>query len=162
MMTVPLKQAEAGIDEMKHQIEIKGGSHITHGMEGMDWEALAQIYSRARGKLRKATDVREAFHNSYAAVFAWQNGELIGAARALSDGVYFATVVDVAVDPPFQGEGVGTAMMEALLGRLPFDKVYLTSVMGKERFYEKFGFRPETGAMGLESAAAVVESALAS
>ena len=40
-------------------------------------------------------------------------------------------------------------MMTELLRRLKVQKVYLTTVPGKEGFYEKLGFLPQTNAMGL-------------
>jgi len=40
-------------------------------------------------------------------------------------------------------------MMKELLRRLPVQEVYLTTVPGKEGFYEKLGFLQQTNAMGL-------------
>lgn len=39
--------------------------------------------------------------------------------------------------------------MEELLAKLPFERIFLTSVFGKEAFFEKFGFFRQTNAMGL-------------
>ncbi len=122
---------------------------ITHDLERTDWMALSELYRRAQNKNRKADDLKIAFMNSFATVHAYRNTQVIGAARAISDGIFCSTVVDVAVEPNQQGLGIGTAMLEALLKRLPGDKVYLTSASGREGFYERLGFRPEGGAMGL-------------
>ena len=89
-----------------------------------------------------------AFRNSHAVVFAHKDGELVGAARALSDGKYYASIFDVAVAPEHQRCGVGASMVQALLARLPVERVFLTSVFGKEGFYERFGFLRQTNAMG--------------
>ena len=124
---------------------------ITHGIQGIDWKEVAAVYERARTCRRAPEELEAAFSNSFATVFAWRGGKVIAAARALSDGVYCATVVDVAVHPDHQRLGIGTGMMAALLSRLPFDKIYLTAVQGKEGFYEKFGFQRQNGAMGLYS-----------
>ena len=124
---------------------------ITHGLDGVDWQDVATLYEQARTCRRSPDELEAAFSNSFATVFLWRGGRVVGAARALSDGVYCATVVDVAVHPAHQKRGLGTAMMEALLDRIPFDKVYLTAVQGKEGFYEKFGFQRQNGAMGLYS-----------
>lgn len=124
---------------------------ITHGIDGVDWADVAAIYEQARTCRRAPEELEAAFSNSFATVFVWRGGRVMGAARALSDGVYCATVVDVAIHPDVQRMGLGTAMMEALLSRLPFDKIYLTAVQGKEDFYEKFGFQRQNGAMGLYS-----------
>ena len=122
---------------------------VTSTRDGVDWDVLADIYARAPLAVRNAAEVKRAFANSYLCCFAWVDGQLVGAARAMSDGVYYATVMDVAVDPGYQGAGIGRKMMSALLRRLPVQKVYLTTVPGKEGFYEKLGFLHETNAMGL-------------
>jgi len=114
---------------------------VTFTRDGVDWDVLADIYARAPLAVRNAARIKRAFANSYLCCFAWVDGQLVGAARATSDGVYYATVMDVAVDPGFQGAGIGRKMMRELLRRLPVQKVYLTAVPGKEGFYEKLGFK---------------------
>jgi len=74
---------------------------------------------------------------------------LVGAVRATSDGVFYATVFDVVVAPDHQGQGVGRLILEDLLEQLPFDRIYLTSTAGNEPFYGKFGFLEQTNAIGL-------------
>ena len=122
---------------------------VTFTRDGVDWDVLADIYARAPLAVRSAAEIKRAFANSYLCCFAWVDGQLVGAARATSDGVVYATVLDVAVDPGFQGAGIGRKMMHELLRRLPVQKVYLTTVPGKEGFYEKLGFLHQTNAMGL-------------
>jgi aralkylamine N-acetyltransferase len=122
---------------------------VTFTRDGVDWDVLADIYARAPLAVRSAAEIKRAFANSYLCCFAWVDGQLVGAARATSDGVFYATVLDVAVDPGFQGAGIGRKMMHELLRRLPVQKVYLTTVPGKEGFYEKLGFLHQTNAMGL-------------
>ena len=122
---------------------------VTFTRDGVDWGVMADIYARAPLAVRTAAEIKRAFANSYLCCFAWVDGELVGAARATSDGVFYATVLDVAVDPGFQGAGIGRKMMHELLRRLPVQKVYLTTVPGKEGFYEKLGFLHQTNAMGL-------------
>ena len=122
---------------------------VTFTRDGVDWDVMADIYARAPLAVRTAAEIKRAFANSYLCCFAWIDGQLVGAARATSDGVFYATVLDVAVDPGFQGAGIGRKMMRELLRRLPVQKVYLTTVPGKEGFYEKLGFLHQTNAMGL-------------
>ena len=122
---------------------------ITHDISDIDWWRLADIMARAPLFERKPFDLAMAFRNSYAAVFAHHGGELVGAARALSDGKFYASIFDVAVTPEHQGCGVGRQMVQVLLDKLPVERVFLTSVFGKEGFYEKHGFLRQTNAMGL-------------
>ncbi len=122
---------------------------ITHDCDTIDWQALAELIECAPLVKRDPADLRRAFANSYAACFAFLGGQLVGTARATSDGVYYATVLDVCVHPDFQGRGIGRLVVERLLARLPAHKVFLTSVPGKEGFYKKLGFLRQTNAMGL-------------
>ena len=85
--------------------------------------------------------VQAVFAGSYAYCFAWEQQVLIGCARAISDGVASSAVYDVFVDPPYQGQGVGRALMANLLARLPKRSVMLVSTHGNEDFYRKLGFR---------------------
>ena len=94
-------------------------------------------------------EIQPALGNSHLCCFARVDGELVGAARAMSNGVYYATILDVAVDPGFRGAGIEGKMMTELMRRLPVRKVYLTTLPGKEGFYEKLGFLPQSNAMGL-------------
>lgn len=131
-----------------HQFYRESYAKVTFTRDGVDWAVLADIYDRAPLAKRTPAEVRRAFANSYLCCFAWVDGVLVGAARATSDGVFYATVLDVAVEPGFQGAGIGRKMMEALMRRLSVQKVYLTTVPGKEGFYEKLGFLHQTNAMG--------------
>jgi len=121
---------------------------ITHDLSGIDWWRLADVMARAPLFERKPFDLAAAFRNSDAVVFAHHSGALVGAARALTDGRYYASIFDVVVAPEHQGCGVGRQMVQALLARLPVERVFLTSVFGKEGFYERFGFLHQTNAMG--------------
>ena len=121
---------------------------ISHDATGIDWWRLTEIMARAPLFDRKPFDLAMAFRNSYAVVFAYHEGILVGAARAVSDGVYYASIFDVVVSPEHQGCGAGRRMVSALLAKLPVERVFLTSVFGKEGFYERFGFLSQTNAMG--------------
>lgn len=114
---------------------------ITHDDDAIDWPALSAIYLRERGKARLPELLRRAFQASYVTVFALDGNRVIGAGRALSDGLFNATIMDVVVDRDHQDMGVGRAMMESLLARLDVERIDLGVVPGKEGFYEKLGFR---------------------
>ena len=73
------------------------------------------------------------------------NGKRIGMARVVQDGLQ-ALVMDVMVLPDYQGHGIGKALMERTmeyLKTLAADGgifINLMSAVGKESFYERFGF----------------------
>jgi len=125
----------------------------------IDWWKLANIYADANLFDRKPFDLARAFHGSYAALFIFVDTELVGAARATSDGVFYATVFDVVVAPAHQGKGAGRLLMQGILAKLPFDRIFLTSVPDKTGFYGKLGFLSQTNAMALYETTAL-ENAL--
>lgn len=99
------------------------------------------MFRRADLGDRKPELAQAVFAGSYACCFAWDQPRLVGAARAISDGVTSSAIYDVVVEPAYQNQGVGRALMQNLLSRLPKRSVMLVSVHGKEGFYQKLGFR---------------------
>lgn len=91
---------------------------------------------------RSLADLEIAIANSNPVVTVWNDRDLIGFARATSDGVYRATIWDVVIDPRYQGAGLGrklveTVLMHPHLNRV--EKVYLMTT-NQQKFYEKIGF----------------------
>ncbi len=73
-------------------------------------------------------------------------GAAIGMGRLIGDGGCFVQVVDIAVDPRHQGQGLGNAIMSALTGFItdnlpPSTYVSLIADVPANRLYEKFGFK---------------------
>lgn len=65
------------------------------------------------------------FANSFATVLAHADGRIIGTARALSDAVCNAYLVDVWTHSSYRRRGIATQMMQCLLGKLAGQHVYL-------------------------------------
>ena len=91
--------------------------------------------------------VEAGLRNSAFLVAAKDGQRTVGMTRLLSDGGYFAVVLDVVVLPEYQGRGIGREMMSRAVRHLrdslqPGESSYtiLTSAPGKEGFYEKMGF----------------------
>jgi aralkylamine N-acetyltransferase len=114
---------------------------------GIDWEKLADVSHRAPLGERESAALREAFANSSICCFVFDGGELVGAGRALSDGVWHTLVVDVVLLPEYQGQGLGKAIMKFLADRSQSPKLMLYSAPGKEGFYAKIGYRKMKTAM---------------
>lgn len=113
----------------------------------IDWETLAVIFKRAPLGDRQPEKLREAFTRSSVRCFVWDGDHLIGAGRALTDGVTFATIFDVALLPEYQRKGIGSRIMEHLAAAAKAPNLILHAVPGKEAFYRKLGFRKMTTAM---------------
>lgn len=89
---------------------------------------------------RTPEQLRESFENSHVAVVAYDGRDIVGTARALSDGVCNAYVVDVWTYTPYRGRGVARAMLGVLESRLRGQHVYLFTNDAAD-FYQKLGFR---------------------
>ncbi len=84
---------------------------------------------------------QKAFEASYCTVFAYDNEELVGFGRAISDGAYQAAVYDCAVIEAYQGRGLGERIMQTMLSKLQDCNIILYAAPGRQGFYEKLGFR---------------------
>lgn len=123
---------------------------LSTNIDSVSWEELARVFELAPlGKKRDPEKLEVAFRNSLLRVFAFHGTELVGAGRALSDGVWRAAIYDVAVLPEYQGRGVGSKIIRHLIQAANVDVVMLYSVPGKEKYYERFGFKKMKTAMAI-------------
>jgi len=123
---------------------------LSTDIDGISWVELARLFELAPlGKKRDLEKIETAFQNSLLRVFAFHDTELVGAGRALSDGVWRAAIYDVAVLPEYQGKGIGSKIIRHLIQTANVDVVMLYSVPGKEAYYERFGFRKMKTAMAI-------------
>lgn len=119
-------------------------------IDDISWEQLAHLFELAPlGKKRDPKTLEIAFRNSLLKVFAFDGSELVGAGRAVSDGVWRAAIYDVAVLPEYQGKGIGSKLIRHLIQAANVDVVTLYSLPGKEGYYERFGFRKMKTAMAV-------------
>lgn len=91
--------------------------------------------------------VSKSINNSIYSVTVVENGKTIAMGRLLGDGIYFM-IVDIVVNPEFQGKGIGSKIVDMLLkyvdnmtptgGR---SSIQLIAEPGKEEFYIKRGFK---------------------
>lgn len=118
--------------------------------ENMDWAALSHLYKIAPLGDKQPDVLKIAFTNSMYKCFVFDGAVLVGAGRALADGVDCSYICDVAIHPDFQGEGLG----KAIIGKLRdlsagHKKIILYAVPGKEGFYKKLGFKRMSTAMAI-------------
>ena len=75
-------------------------------------------------------------------------GRAVGMGRIIGDGGLFFQIVDMAVEPEHQGQGLGKAIMTALMDRLRRDArgAYVSLIADGEanRLYAQYGFQPTT------------------
>jgi len=77
-------------------------------------------------------------------VYDRDSGEQLAYARVVTDGVTFAWLCDVIVDPDTRGERLGVSLMEYVLATLdPLRLKRVVLITGDAHgLYEKFGFSP--------------------
>jgi ribosomal protein S18 acetylase RimI-like enzyme len=121
-----------------------------YDQESIDWSELSNLYRIAPLGEKRPEDLQLAFSNSMYKCFVFDKGTLIGAGRALADGVDCSYLCDVAVHPDYQGIGLGkeiiTKLKEFSAGH---KKIILYTNPGTEGFYQKLGFLRMRTAMAI-------------
>ena len=122
----------------------------TDSLDTVDWDELSELYRVAPLGNKSASDLRVVFTNSMYRCFAYDEGRLVAAGRALADGIDCSYLCDIAVHPDHQGRGVGKEIVDRLrdLSR-NHRKIILYAAPGKDRFYLKLGFRRMLTAMAI-------------
>ena len=109
-----------------------------------DAEALTTLYGDYEWWAdRTVEDVRRALAETEVAVGVEADGELVAAARVLTDRIYYAKVYDVIVAADSRGEGHGERLLEAVVDHPDLqavDGLALSCRAGLVRFYESVGF----------------------
>ena len=110
----------------------------------IDWTRVCEIFALVKWSKRIESEIKSAFDKSTFTCFAFDNDVIIGFGRTYDDGKYYATICDVAIDPKYQGTGIGTEIMTSLKNRIKgYQIVTLTAAPGKEGFYEKLGWKKQ-------------------
>lgn len=124
--------------------------HLTEHYDAIDWQILSDLYSAAGMGNKTPAQLETAFPNSlYCCFLHAADGQLIGAGRAIGDGVLVAYLSDIAVHPAQQGQGLGQRLVAHLMMKLQgHQKILLYANPGKQDFYRRFGFRTMLTAMG--------------
>lgn len=110
--------------------------------DNVNWRDLEALFKAGGLGGREGDKIRRAFEQSSLVSFVYQESRLVGASRALTDGEYHALIYDVVVHPNCQRRGIGSAMMQALLARLPVWRVMLVADKEMRPFYGQLGFAP--------------------
>lgn len=121
-----------------------------YSSESVDWNELSNLYRIAPLGEKHPADLTIAFSSSRFVCFVFDSGALIGAGRALADGVDCSYICDVAIHPAYQQLGIGRGIVSKLveLSR-GHRKIILYAAPGKEGFYQRLGFRRMRTAMAI-------------
>jgi len=109
----------------------------------VDWAYVQDIFiSVGWGDRGGIQYIEKAFRNSYRAWIAMERDTVLGFVRALSDGVYYATLADLVVHRNQQKQGTGSLLLQTALSDLKhIPTVQLMAVQEKHNYYERHGFK---------------------
>lgn len=85
----------------------------------------------------------KAISSSWYTLSAYDNNDLVGFGRVISDGVLYALICDLIVKPSYQGKGIGSTLLNKLIARCRTQQIrviWLFAAKGKSSFYKNFGF----------------------
>jgi ribosomal protein S18 acetylase RimI-like enzyme len=136
------------------------GYSWVHDDTAVDWDELSNLYRIAPLGDKPPEALATVFGNSMFTCFVYADEALIGAGRALADGLDCAYIADVAVHPDHQEQGLGQAIIRDLVSRSQgHKKIILYAKPGTEAFYRKLGFLHMNTAMAIwHDPASAIES----
>ncbi|KAI8466646.1 MAG: acyl-CoA N-acyltransferase [Monoraphidium minutum] len=130
------------------------GVEFLSGRDGIDLAELNELFEKVGFPRREPALLQVALDNTHRIVWVRsckqsrvaRMGQLLGFARATSDGVFNATIWDVAVAPAWQRSGLGRALMERLTAALVADGIPTISLYAEPKvvgLYKKLGFQSD-------------------
>lgn len=89
---------------------------------------------------------KKGLKNSLLSICVYSEKELVGIGRVIGDGGVYFTIVDLAILPSHQGQGIGKSIMTELMKYIskkskPGSFISLFSNKDLAKFYEQFGFK---------------------
>ena len=123
-------------------VDFPDSAVLPHSEREIPAEDVLGLYRAADWWPERTAEQVRAVLRASPAVGAWHGEDLIGFARAVTDGVLRAYVEDVVVSPEWRGAGVGRALLAGLMEQLePIPVVTLFCSSELVRYYEASSFR---------------------
>jgi ribosomal protein S18 acetylase RimI-like enzyme len=97
---------------------------------------------------RTTHQLKLSFENSQLQAYANDRERCIGNARALSDGVGNAYIIDVWTQSSYRKQGIATEMMEMMMRKCPGQHIYLQTDDAIQ-FYRDLGFNDQPLGMSI-------------
>ncbi|RMA90793.1 GNAT family N-acetyltransferase [Priestia megaterium] len=115
---------------------------LSNSIENVEWSRMKEIYHSVGWTNHNEEKIKKVFQSSNVVAIAYDEDNIAGFGRALSDGVFNAAIYDVVVDEQYQNKGIGQKVIKNLLAQLDdISCVHLVSTSGTEDFYKKAGFQ---------------------
>lgn len=128
---------------------------IRYSNEPPEVQAYCDLRVKAGMSPKSVVAARNGLPNGCFNITIYEDQQLIGMGRVIGDGGTTFQIVDIAVDPDYQGQGYGRVILEKIME-------YINSIAEKgtyvsliadypaDKLYEKFGFKttePKSGGM---------------
>lgn len=129
---------------MRFVYQYFNGFVIREGTEEIPSESVERLFKDA-GWVRNTPEWQKEkftliFKNSTWAFTVWNNDEMVGMIRVLSDQIMYANILDLAVLEAYRGKGIGKKLVELCLQKLPHGDWFAHTSSNNFSFYEKCGF----------------------
>ncbi len=120
---------------------------VQNSLDGVSWERISELFQAVGWGNRNSAEISLAFRESSHVRVVWDDDNIIAFGRTVDDGMFYALIVDLVVDPSYQGRGVGKRILMELCQELKdYSFTTLTAAPGKENFYLKQGWKRQSSA----------------
>ena len=137
-----IDQQEGGTPGMERRRKMRPTVAVM-GSRDLDLVVLSRLLESDEASAgRSMHELAQLLAASTAILTVWAAGELVGFARAISDGAFFASIQEVVVATEWRRKGIGSLLMTRLLAhpaRRDVDRVVIASG-GPQEFLEAAGF----------------------
>ncbi|MFS4491956.1 GNAT family N-acetyltransferase [Maribacter sp. 2308TA10-17] len=95
------------------------------------------------GKGRTFEQTKGTIENSFCFGMYTSSNKQIGFARVVTDYTFFGNMMDVIISPEYQGQGLGTTLIEFMLNHETIQSLQTLSLKTKDAhsLYSKYGFK---------------------
>ena len=121
---------------------------IKYSEEKISVENFNYLNEKVGWGRRENIVVKEALDNTLYSITVYDDKKVIGYGRIIGDKTIFLYIQDIIVIPEYQGNKIGTEIMNLLLKKIneykkinPAIRTYIGPSLGRESFYKKFGFK---------------------
>ena len=120
---------------------------VQDSLDNVSWERISELFHSIGWGIRNPAEIESAFRESSYVRVAWDGDDIVAFGRTVDDGKFYALIVDLVVDPSYQGQGIGKKILLELRHELKDYKfTTLTAAPGKDGFYLKQGWKRQSSA----------------
>ncbi|MDP6776513.1 MAG: GNAT family N-acetyltransferase [Candidatus Latescibacteria bacterium] len=114
---------------------------------GVCWQRISDLFEAVGWEKSHPEDLEQAFRKSTYVRVAYHQDKIVGVGRTVDDGKYYGMIVDLVVDPAYQGRGIDSTILQQLREEMAgFRIVSLRAARGKHDFYLKHGWKKSESA----------------